>query len=63
MLKQDLYFKDDPRLAMVSKEYASNNKLFLTHFAKAWTKLSNIDRFDGPFRNLCETKIIIQKRG
>ena len=55
MLPQDLYFKDDSKLSMVSKEYAQNNKLYLDRFAKAWTKLSNIDRFDGPFENPCNT--------
>ena len=54
MLPQDLLFRDDSVLSPIAKKYASDNELFLNDFRKAWTKLSNIDRFDGPIGNVCE---------
>ena len=56
MLHQDLLFKDDSTLSAIAKEFAANNQMFLDEFGKAWTKLSNIDRFDGPVNNICEKK-------
>ena len=36
--------------------YAASNTLFLNDFIVAWTTVMNNDRFDGPTRNLCDTK-------
>merc|ERR1712080_167266 len=52
MLKTDLMFKYNAELLAIAQDYASDNQLFLKHFAAAWTKLANIDRFDGPMGNL-----------
>ena len=54
MLPQDLFFRDDPELSSISKEFATDPNLFEDTFLKAWTKLANIDRFDGPKGNLCD---------
>lgn len=54
MLPLDFLFRDDARLSLIAKKYASNNNLFLGDFASAWTKLSNIDRFDGPLNSVCD---------
>ena len=54
MYKVDLEFKYDPELQSIALEYASNNDLFLNQFALAWEKLSIIDRFDGPYGNVCK---------
>merc|ERR1711874_743168 len=54
MFKSDVMFKYDAVLEAIAQDYASDNELFLTDFAAAWTKLSNIDRFDGPTGNLCD---------
>ena len=53
MYAVDVMFKYDAELEAISEDYASDNQLFLDHFAAAWTKLSNIDRFDGPMGNVC----------
>ena len=55
MYKVDLQFKNNAELLAISQDYASDNQLFLNDFRLAWTKLSNADRFDGPYNNLCQT--------
>ena len=54
MLPQDLFFRDDPELSSVSKDFARDQRLFEDTFLKAWTKLANIDRFKGPMANECD---------
>ena len=56
MLKVDLEFKYDPELEAVAQEFAANNDLFLEQFKLSWEKLSIIDRFDGPYGNVCTIK-------
>jgi hypothetical protein len=53
MFKVDLEFKYDPELASIAQEYAASNDLFVSQFMKAWKKISTMDRFDGPYGNLC----------
>lgn len=54
MLDSDIALKADDELSVIVQEYATDNELFLEDFAKAWTKLMNADRFDGPVDNLCK---------
>lgn len=56
MLPTDMLFQTDAELAAIAEDYASNNELFLEEFAAAWTKVVNIDRFDGPTGNLCHQR-------
>ena len=46
---------DAPSLSIV-QEFASDNTVFQRDFKSAWTKLMNIDRFDGPVFNVCDIK-------
>lgn len=55
MLKSDLVLKVDPEFANVAQEYASDNSLFLTEFSEAWSRMMNVDRFDGPTGNICDS--------
>jgi len=52
-LRTDLFFQSDFPLTAVSESYAGSNGLFLRDVAKAFEKLMNLDRFDGPTRNVC----------
>ena len=54
MLKVDLQFKFDAELLEYAQEFASDYQYFVENFAKAWTKLMNSDRFDGPINNHCD---------
>ena len=56
MFKVDLEFKYDPELEAVAQEFAASNDLFLEQFRLSWEKLSIIDRFDGPYGNVCTNK-------
>ena len=47
----------DPELLAISQEFASDNNYFVTEFSKAWTKLANADRFDGPLGNICSHRL------
>jgi len=53
MLPYDLNLINDAAYKTVVQKYAADNTLFLADFAKAWIKLMNIDRYDGPTGNLC----------
>ena len=55
MASDHVLLYDAPLLAIV-QEFASDNNLFMNEFRRAWTKLMNIDRFDGPVKNLCDKK-------
>ena len=63
MLKVDLEFKFDPELEAVAQEFAASNDLFLHQFKLAWEKLSNIDRFDGPYGNVCNKNSKTSSKG
>lgn len=54
MLSSDMMFLWDAELMAIVQEYAADNELFLDHFSKAWTKVINADRFDGPVGNVCD---------
>lgn len=43
----------DTALLDATVDYAGDNTMFLRMFVKAYTKMMNADRFDGPQRNLC----------
>jgi len=53
MLHTDYMFYKDKEMRAIAQDFADNNQLFLDEAAKAWTKLTNADRFDGPTHNLC----------
>ena len=49
----------DPELLAITHQFAEDNNLFLQEFSRAWTKLANADRFDGPTRNICSDRQIV----
>lgn len=53
MTSDDLVIKYNTTWLAVAQEFAADKVGFHDHFASAWTKLMNADRFDGPLRNLC----------
>jgi len=53
MTPQDVALIWDAQYLSMVQEYAANNTMFLQDFADAWTRLANIDRFNGPTDNLC----------
>ena len=52
-----LWLRYDPELLAISQEFASDNNFFVMEFSKAWTKLANADRFDGPTGNVCSHRL------
>mmetsp|Transcript_1606 Transcript_1606/g.2108 ORF Transcript_1606/g.2108 Transcript_1606/m.2108 type:complete len:689 (-) Transcript_1606:33-2099(-) len=57
MVGFDLAVKFDPALRAVAQAYSSDNDLFLHNFVESWTKMMNIDRFDGPTGNVCDKRV------
>jgi catalase (peroxidase I) len=57
ILPSDIALRWDANTLAIAQDFASDNTLFLSTFATAWTKVVNIDRFDGPVNNICNTKI------
>jgi catalase (peroxidase I) len=53
MTPLDLGIKWDTTYLAIAQDFAADNDMFLMEFASAWTKVMNIDRFDGPTGNLC----------
>jgi len=54
MLPSDLALSWDPELLGLAQEFASMDAGAFQHeFVRAWTRLMNADRFDGPVRNVC----------
>jgi len=49
----DLAILASPMYRSIAENFAHSNDLFLHHFAFAWAKLMNADRFNGPWGNLC----------
>lgn len=47
----NIRFSDD--FLAVAQEFAVDEQLFLADFASAWTRVMNMDRFDGPLGNVC----------
>jgi len=54
MTLYDLNLRWDATFLAIAQEYAADSTLFLGEFQRAWTKLMNIDRFDGPTGNVCK---------
>jgi len=54
MLPRDMVNKWDTTFLAISQEFAANNTIFMEVFARGWTRLMNMDRFNGPTGNLCE---------
>jgi len=54
MVTSDLNIKWETTFLAYAQEFAANNNYFLDTFARAWTKVMNIDRFDGPGGNYCD---------
>merc|ERR1719510_1124833 len=55
VLKTDLLLRYDAELLAVTQDFASDNDNFLQTLKRAWTKMMNADRFDGPVGNKCES--------
>jgi catalase (peroxidase I) len=53
LVPSDLNLRWQPDPKALAQEFASDNDAFLSTFASAWTKLMNIDRYNGPIENLC----------
>lgn len=56
MTPADLAIRDDPQLNAIARAFASDNAKFLQVFSRAYVKLMNADRFDGPAGNVCDGK-------
>ena len=54
------FFTVNEDLNNIARIYANNNNLFLADFAAAWTKVSNVGSFDGPFGSMCDSKSVFQ---
>merc|ERR1719320_415472 len=54
ILRTDYLITLDPELLTIAQDFAQDNQQFLAEVATAWTQLSNADRFDGPFANICD---------
>ena len=52
--EDELALLEDEFNAIV-EEYASDEETFQKEFASAWNKLMTADRYDGPFKNACDT--------
>lgn len=50
---EDAAIKEDPELAAIAREFASDNAKFVAAFNAAFVKLVNADRWDGPGGNVC----------
>lgn len=55
----DLMIRDTPDLAAAAKDYAANAAAFADDFNKAWVKVMNNDRFDGPTGSVCTAQVEI----
>jgi len=58
MTMEDLALKWEPSLAAIAGEFAADLNLFVQAFTAAWTKFVTLDRFDGPYGNLCSSGIL-----
>jgi len=56
-LRTDLTLLSDPSYLSIAQTYAADNEYFLQEFSKAWTKIMNADRFDGPTSNVCSARL------
>lgn len=53
MTPADVAIKEHAPWKAIAEEFAADNAKFLQHFAAAWTKVMNADRFKGPAGSLC----------
>ena len=51
--EEDLALIADPEYNAIVQVFAENEEVFEHVFAKAWTKIMNADRYDGPDGNVC----------
>jgi len=54
MAAYDLQLTFNPELKAIAQTYAEDNEKFVREYVKAWVKLMNMDRFDGPVNNVCD---------
>jgi len=50
----ELFLLEDDEYRAIVESYAADNQQFMDDLTEAWTKLMNIDRFDGPAGNMCD---------
>jgi len=60
ILPMDISLRWDANTLAIAQDFASDNNYFMAQFIAAWTKVMNIDRFDGPFGNLCDKMKLTQ---
>jgi hypothetical protein len=53
MTPADLAIREHGPWKSIAEEFAADNAKFVQHFAAAWTKVMNADRFKGPAGSLC----------
>jgi len=56
MTANDLVLTFDAPIQAILQEFAGDVEEFKKVFKFAWTKLMNIDRFDGPVHNSCSKR-------
>jgi len=56
ILKPDILLTAAPEYLAVVQNFASSSDEYLATLKRAWTKVMNADRFDGPTRNVCRKK-------
>jgi len=61
ILPADIALRWDATTLAIAQDFASDNDYFMSEFVSAWTKVMNIDRFDGPVNNLCQSKNRVTK--
>ncbi len=44
------------RLQAIAAQFSDDDTLFKYHFVQGWTKMMDADRFDGPVKNVCDSK-------
>jgi len=64
ILSNDFVLLNDTSFKAVVDWFSADNNAFLNNFVQVWTKLMNIDRFDGPTGNVCwNTSVPINPAG
>jgi catalase (peroxidase I) len=52
-MPSDLAIKRTPGFANYARSFANDNTMWLKVLSRTWTKVMNVDRFDGPADNVC----------
>jgi len=55
MMPTDINLLYDSELLSIVQEFAGEQQMFYRAFSAAWTRLMNIDRFQGPLGNVCNS--------